>query len=90
MAGQGATIADQTRDALQRIEAAFKRRGCSLADSVEAVVWLRDPRDAAAMNAVYRDIVKPNPAARATVRLSPIGLDSRITITMTGHCTPTR
>ncbi|MBL8216945.1 MAG: hypothetical protein JNK87_39870 [Bryobacterales bacterium] len=90
MAGQGATIADQTRDALQRLDAAFRRRGCSLADSIEAVVWLRDPRDAAAMNAVYRDIVKPNPAARATVRLSPIDLDSRITINMTAHCTPPR
>ncbi len=85
MTGRGATIEEQTRSALAGIEAELKRRGMTLADTAEAVVWLREPRHAAAMNSVYREIVKPNPAARATVRLAPLGADQLIEITMTAH-----
>jgi len=55
----------------------------TFADAVEAVVWLRDPRHADEMNAVYREIVKPNPPARATVRIAPIRPQALIEIMIT-------
>jgi 2-iminobutanoate/2-iminopropanoate deaminase len=78
-------IKAQTRQALMTIEAQLKRHGMTFADAVDAVVWLRDPRHAAAMNEVYREIVKPLPPARATVRLSPNSADGLIEIMMIAH-----
>lgn len=75
-------IKAQTRQALKTIEEQLTRHGMTFADAVEAVVWLRDPRHAAAMNEVYREIVKPLPPARATVRLSPNTADGLIEIMM--------
>ena len=76
-------IKAQTRQALKTIEEQLTRHGLTFADAVEAVVWLRDARHAAAMNEVYREIVKPIPPARATVRLSPNSADGLIEIMMT-------
>lgn len=78
-------IKAQTRQALKTIEAELTRHGMTFADTVDAVVWLREPRHAAAMNEVYREIVKPNPAARATVRLSPNTAEGLIEIMMIAH-----
>lgn len=78
-------IKAQTRQALKTIEEQLKRHGMTFADAVDAVVWLRDPRHAAAMNEVYREIVKPLPPARATVRLSPNSADGLIEIMMIAH-----
>jgi|GEM_PF-225186 len=78
-------IREQTRQALRTIEEQLKRHGMSWEDTVDAVVWLREPRYAAAMNEVYSGIVKPNPPARATVRLSPNSADGLIEIMMIAH-----
>lgn len=78
-------IKAQTRQALKTIEEQLTRHGMTFADAVDAVVWLRDPRHAAAMNEVYREIVKPLPPARATVRLSPNSADGLIEIMMIAH-----
>ena len=78
-------IKAQTRQALKTIEEQLARNGMTFADTVDAVVWLREPRHAGAMNEVYREIVKPNPAARATVRLSPNGAEGLIEIMMIAH-----
>ncbi|MFN7920434.1 MAG: RidA family protein [Bryobacteraceae bacterium] len=78
-------IKAQTRQALATIEETLKRHGMTFADAIDAVVWLRDPRHASAMNEVYREIVKPNPPARATVRLSPTDPDALIEIMMIAH-----
>jgi enamine deaminase RidA (YjgF/YER057c/UK114 family) len=75
-------IKAQTRQALRTIEEQLKRHDMTFADAVDAVVWLRDPRHAAAMNEVYREIVNPNPPSRATVRLSPNTADGLIEIMM--------
>ena len=75
-------IKAQTRQALKTIEEQLTRHGLTFADTVDAVVWLRDPRHAAAMNEVYREIVKPTPPARATVRLAPNSADGLIEIMM--------
>lgn len=78
-------IRAQTRQALRTIEEQLTRHGMTFANAVDAVVWLRDPRHAAAMNEVYREIVKPLPPARATVRLSPNSADGLIEIMMIAH-----
>ncbi len=78
-------IKAQTRQALKTIEEQLTRHGMTFADTVDAVIWLREPRHAAAMNEVYREIVKPNPPARATVRLSPNTADGLIEIMMIAH-----
>lgn len=78
-------IRAQTREALRTIEDQLKRFGMTFADTVDAVVWLREPRHAAAMNEVYREIVRPNPPARATVRLSPNNAEGLIEIMMIAH-----
>jgi 2-iminobutanoate/2-iminopropanoate deaminase len=83
--GRSGGIKAQTRQALQSIEQQLARYGMTFADTADAVVWLREPRHAAAMNEVYREIVKPNPAARATVRLSPGAADALIEIMMIAH-----
>ena len=64
-------IKAQTRQALETIREQLARHDMTFADAIDAVVWLRDPRHAAAMNEVYREVVKPNPPARATVLLAP-------------------
>lgn len=81
--GVGATIQEQTRSALRSIELQLKEQGLTFANTVEATVWLRDPRHAAEMNAAYREIVKPDPPARATVRLAPVAEEALIEIVMT-------
>ncbi len=78
-------IKAQTRQALAAIKEQLTRHGLTFADAVDAVIWLREPRHAAAMNEVYREIVKPDPPARATVRLSPNTADSLIEIMMIAH-----
>ncbi|MBM3727961.1 MAG: hypothetical protein FJW40_21365 [Acidobacteria bacterium] len=78
-------IKAQTRQALAAIEEQLKRHGMTFADTVDAVVWLRDPRHWAAMNETYREIVKPNPPARATVRLPPNSAAGLIEIMMIAH-----
>lgn len=78
-------IKAQTRQALRTIEEQLKRHGMTFADTVDAVVWLRDARHAGAMNEAYREIVKPNPPARATVRLPPNSAEGLIEIMMIAH-----
>ncbi len=78
-------IKAQTRQALKTIEEQLARHGLTFADCVDAVVWLRDPRHAQAMNEVYREVVKPNPPARATVRIPPSSAEGLIEIMMIAH-----
>jgi enamine deaminase RidA (YjgF/YER057c/UK114 family) len=75
-------IKAQTRQALLSIEEQLKLNGMTFANAVDTVVWLRDPRHAAGMNSVYREMVKPNPPARATVRIAPADADALIEIMM--------
>lgn len=81
-------IRAQTRQALERIREQLTRHGMTFADAVDSVVWLREPRHAAAMNDVYREIVKPNPPARATVRLAPNTAEGLIEIMMIAYRRP--
>ena len=51
--GAGATVADQTRDCLSRVDALLEQAGSSRAHILQAIVWLADMADFAEMNAVW-------------------------------------
>ncbi|TMV03401.1 RidA family protein [Ruegeria sediminis] len=63
--GEGATVADQTRDCLSRVEALLQQAGTSREHILQAIVWLADMADFAEMNEVWDSWV---PAGHAPAR----------------------
>ncbi|WP_248800962.1 RidA family protein [Pseudomonas sp. MWU13-2105] len=59
------TVADQTRDALARVEALLKEAGSTREKMLQATIWLADMADFEAMNAVWDTWV---PAGHAPTR----------------------
>jgi len=51
--GEGATVADQTRDCLSRVDALLEKAGSSREEMLQAIIWLADMEDFAEMNAVW-------------------------------------
>lgn len=51
--GEGATVADQTRDMLARVDALLTEAGSKRENILQAVIWLADMGDFAEMNAVW-------------------------------------
>jgi len=51
--GEGATVAEQTRDCLSRVEVLLEKAGSSPERMLQAVIWLADMADFAQMNAVW-------------------------------------
>ena len=61
----GKSIEQQSRGAFHILEAALKTEGCTLADVVLVNAWLADPRDFAAFNAVYAEVMGENKPVRS-------------------------
>ncbi|TCS50616.1 RidA family protein [Primorskyibacter sedentarius] len=51
--GDGATVAEQTRDCLSRVDALLEKAGSSRSQILQAVIWLADMADFAEMNEVW-------------------------------------
>ncbi|TYC67775.1 RidA family protein [Stappia sp. BW2] len=51
--GDGASVTDQTRDCLSRIDALLEKAGSSRKNILQAIVWLSDMSDFAEMNSVW-------------------------------------
>mgnify|MGYP000583793643 CR=1 FL=1 len=51
--GEGATVAEQTRDCLSRVDALLEKAGSSREQMLQAIVWVADMADFAEMNAVW-------------------------------------
>ncbi|MCC1480203.1 RidA family protein [Roseibaca sp. Y0-43] len=51
--GEGATVAEQTRDCLSRVDALLEQAGSSREHILQAIIWLADMADFAEMNAVW-------------------------------------
>ncbi|MEW9805172.1 RidA family protein [Mesorhizobium marinum] len=65
--GEGATVADQTRDALASVDALLAKAGTSKSKLLQTIIWLDDMANFAEMNAVWDAWIDPaNPPARAT------------------------
>lgn len=70
LAGQvgtpGASVTDQTKDILAKIDRLLAASGSDKSRLLQAVIWLADMKDFAEMNAVWDAWVDPaNPPARA-------------------------
>ena len=51
--GDGATVAEQTRDCLSRVEALLAEAGSSNGQILQAIIWLAEMSDFGAMNDVW-------------------------------------
>ena len=73
------TIEDQTRAVLDDITATLAQAGCTRADVVKAMVWLRDRADFPGFNAVYAEYFPTDPPARSAV-VSDLLVDCRVEV----------
>ncbi|UWP91965.1 RidA family protein [Aliiroseovarius crassostreae] len=63
---RGDSVADQTRECLQRVEALLEEAGSSTKQMLQAIIWLDDMKDFDEMNAVWDNWVpKGHAPARA-------------------------
>jgi 2-iminobutanoate/2-iminopropanoate deaminase len=69
----GPGIAEQTRAALQNVQAIVEAAGAKLADVVKVNVYLTDLGNFAAMNEVYKTFFKEPYPARTTVQAGLLG-----------------
>jgi enamine deaminase RidA (YjgF/YER057c/UK114 family) len=72
-------IVPQTRQAIEKLMAILKEAGYGVADVVRVGVWLDDPHDFGAFNAVSAEYFGAHPPARACVQSSMM-IDCKIEI----------
>lgn len=81
----GASIQDQTRQALRNCEAVLDAAGGTLADATMVTVLLARPEDFAGMNEAYAEVFAAAPPARAVARFGPDIPGILVSIMMTAH-----
>ncbi len=79
----GATIQEQTRQALLNCQAILRAGGAELGNVVEVQVLLARPQDFAGMNAAYAEFFPTDPPTRTTSRLGPELPNLLVSIAMT-------
>jgi 2-iminobutanoate/2-iminopropanoate deaminase len=79
-------VGAQTRETLARIRTALGAAGCSPADVSDAVVYLTDVKNFAAMNDAYRTVFEREFPARATVQTGLVAADGLVEIMVTAGC----
>ena len=88
LAGQvgeaGASVAEQTAQVLAKIDKLLIEAGSSRANLLQAIIWLADMADFAAMNAVWDSWVMPgHTPARATGEAKLAGPEYKVEIIIT-------
>ena len=73
------SITTQSRQAMQNLLSILKEAGYDTEHVVRCGVWLEDPRDFAAFNAVFREFFGEHPPARACV-VSSMVVDCKVEI----------
>ena len=81
----GATIQEQTRQALRNCQAIVEAGGGSLDDVVQVTVLLTNPADFAGMNEEYEKVFAVDPPARAVTKLGVNLPNLLVSIMMTAH-----
>ncbi len=76
-------IEAETRRAMDNLQAVLEAAGFSMADVVEAQVFLADLEKYGAMNAVYGSYFASAPPARAAVQVARLPRDARVEIKLT-------
>ena len=85
--GDGATVTEQTRDCLSRVDALLEKAGSSRAQMLQAVIWLSDMADFAEMNAVWDAWVPEGHApARACGEAKLARSELKVEIIVTAAC----
>ena len=85
--GEGATVADQTRECLARIDALLAQAGSSRDQILQAIVWLADIGDFDEMNSVWDKWVPQGSApARACGESRLARADLKVEIIITAAC----
>lgn len=82
-AALGKSVAEQTKDVLEQIDATLKEAGSSKTNIIKANIWLTDIKTFAEMNSVWDAWVVPGETpARATVeaKLAAPGIDVEIMV----------
>jgi reactive intermediate/imine deaminase len=80
-------IAVQARQAIQNLIAVLKEAGYGPEHVVRCGVWLDDPRDFSAFNAVFREFFGQNPPARSCVQ-SHMVVDCKVEIDCVAYKDP--
>ena len=81
-------IEEETRQAMDNLSAVLQAAGYTMADVVQAQVFLADLNDYAAMNEVYGSYFASSPPGRAAVQVARLPLDARVEIMMTAVKAP--
>jgi 2-iminobutanoate/2-iminopropanoate deaminase len=81
----GASVADQTEQAMRNMGAILEAAGSGLDRLVKTTVFLIDLADFAAMNEVYARHVGDRPPARSTVGISQLPSGARVEIEAIAH-----
>ena len=81
----GATIQEQTRQALRNCKAIVEAGGGRLEDVVQVTVLLANPADFAGMNEEYAKVFATEPPARAVTKLGVELPNVLVSIMMTAH-----
>ena len=81
----GATIQEQTRQALRNCKAIVEAGGARLEDVVQVTVLLANPADFAEMNDEYAKVFTVDPPARAVTKLGVEMPNVLVSIMMTAH-----
>ncbi|NNE87137.1 MAG: RidA family protein [Silicimonas sp.] len=85
--GDGATVAEQTRDCLSRVDALLEKARSSREQMLRAIIWLADMADFAEMNAVWDARVPEGDApARACGEAKPACMVLKVEIIVTAAC----
>ena len=84
----GATIQQQTRQALANCEAVLEAGGAALDDVVEVGVLLTNPEDFADMNEAYASVFSADPPARYVAKLGVVLPGVLVSIRMTAVVSP--
>lgn len=78
-------VAAQTERALENVKAILEEAGSSLANVLQASIFLIDLQDFAAMNEIYARYMGNVFPARATVQISALPSGARIEIAVIAH-----
>ncbi|WP_170402012.1 RidA family protein [Ruegeria arenilitoris] len=85
--GEGATVAEQTRECLSRVDALLDKAGSSREQMLQAIVWLSDMADFGEMNDVWDSWVPTGHApARACGEAKLARPDLKVEIIVTAAC----
>jgi enamine deaminase RidA (YjgF/YER057c/UK114 family) len=85
--GEGATVAEQTRECLSRIETLLSKAGSAPDRMLQAVIWLADMADFSEMNAVWDAWVPEGHApARACGEAKLARPELKVEIIVTAAC----